>query len=219
MDPIRSSTKRPLPAASSGAKAAQTKRIKTEPGSKAAASDAIKTEPGTVQTQPLRIKAKPSPGPAGNDPANALTPPKSQGPSGVKSSGNRNFRATVPNRSEASAYFQVGAGYAEKNKIEEAIVMFTLALATDYTFADAYVAKGLLYLRQGDLWLAFYHFDLALVCDDKHAEAYLGRALAYAKKDMYSEALFNACCAVGLNPINETFIKARDQFFAKLIIK
>jgi Tfp pilus assembly protein PilF len=119
----------------------------------------------------------------------------------------------------ASAYFQVGAGYAEKNKIDEAFVMFTHALATDYTFADAYVAKGLLYLRQGDLWLALYNFDLALMFDDKHAEAYLGRALAYAKEDMYSEALFNACRAVDLNPINETFIKARDQFYAKLIIK
>jgi hypothetical protein len=219
MDSIRSSTKRPLPAASSGAKPAQTKRSKTKPGSKAAASAAIKTEPGPVQTQPPGIKAEPGPGPASNYPSNPLAPSKSQGPFGVKSSRNSNLRPTVPNRPVAAAYFEIGAGYLEINAIKEAIVMFTHALAADHTFADAYVAKGLLYLRQDDLRQAVYGFNLALACNDKHAEAYLGRALVYAKKGMYFEAHADACRAVKSNPINATFINARNQLYAKLTIK
>mmetsp|Transcript_130112 Transcript_130112/g.259538 ORF Transcript_130112/g.259538 Transcript_130112/m.259538 type:complete len:861 (+) Transcript_130112:64-2646(+) len=100
----------------------------------------------------------------------------------------------------ANAYYNLGASYAELQKYDKALINYNLTVHFDPRCAEAYNNMGVIYKEQQNLNKALKYYRLALQCNPRFAQTWNNLGVAYATIGQLTEALEYLSHAVQVAP-------------------
>ena len=102
------------------------------------------------------------------------------------------------------------------NKFDEAIELYSKALATAKDYAPGYYGRGYAYFNKGNFEKAISDFDKAITLDVKYADAYQGLGLCYLGSNVFNQAIENLKKAIELKPdFADAYYGLGNVYFAK----
>jgi protein O-mannosyl-transferase len=100
----------------------------------------------------------------------------------------------------ANAYNNIGAAYAEKGRVDKALLFYSKAVELDPENAIAFDNRGVILKNQGRIDLAVQDFKKAIGLAPEYADAYNNLAAAYIDQGRIDEAIGSAQKALDLTP-------------------
>jgi len=118
-----------------------------------------------------------------------------------------------PALQDATAYFNRGLVYFEKQDYDKAIADFNNAIQLDPNYARAYYNRGVVYDYKQDYDKAIADFTQAIRFNPNYAIAYGYRGLVYFEKQDYDKAIADSNQAIQLDPNNASVYYTRGYAY------
>lgn len=103
-------------------------------------------------------------------------------------------------KSDTAVHFFKGTDFINKNRINDAITEFTLAIFINLKCADAYNSRGYAYGRVGKYAEALNDYSKAIDINPDFVDAYNGRGNIYCKTGEYNRAIEDYTTAIRIRP-------------------
>jgi len=117
---------------------------------------------------------------------------------------------------EARALNDVAASFLNKGKLDQAIEVFTKAIARDPNSSFAFYNRGTAYALRKELNRAIEDYSYAVRIDPEFALAFMNRGVAYSMESKFVDALNDLNKAVELEPGRVDSYYNRALVFTKL---